>query len=149
MIDHQHCSSSHRLDQVEKSQIYGTTDWTIYSGSSETLHRRGGSTDQAGRTKSVCAFSSPFMTRLWQLLFSSETASPIDRGYASRSSKDAFLPVFVTDRSVPEFKIVREPIEGEAQFLIMDVQLPKVVTLVYSWRGPIYMSDLRRNLRKH
>lgn len=149
MIDHQHCSSSHRLDQVEKSQIHGTTDWTIYSGSSETLHRRSRSTDQAERTEHVCAFSSPSMALLWQLLFSSEPTSPIDRGYACWSSKDVFLPVFNTDRSVPEFKIVREPIEGDAQFLIMDIQLPKVVKLADSWRGPIYMSSLRRNLRKH
>ncbi|CAF2634384.1 unnamed protein product [Rotaria sp. Silwood2] len=28
--------------------------------------------------------------------------------------------------SVPEFKIIREPLEGDPNFLIMDVQLPKV-----------------------
>ena len=28
---------------------------------------------------------------------------------------------------MPEYRLVREPIEGEPQYLIMDVQLPKVV----------------------
>jgi hypothetical protein len=32
---------------------------------------------------------------------------------------------------VPEFKIIREPLEGDPNFLIMDIQLPKVVSLVY------------------
>jgi len=31
-------------------------------------------------------------------------------------------------RSVPEFKIIREPLEGDPEFLIMDIQLPKVVS---------------------
>jgi len=30
--------------------------------------------------------------------------------------------------STPEFKIVREPLEGDPNFLIMDIQLPKVVS---------------------
>jgi hypothetical protein len=34
---------------------------------------------------------------------------------------------FIIYRSIPEFKIVREPLEGDPEFLIMDIQLPKVV----------------------
>lgn len=30
--------------------------------------------------------------------------------------------------STPEFKIVREPLEGDPNFLIMDIQLPNVVS---------------------
>ena len=28
---------------------------------------------------------------------------------------------------MPEYRIIREPVEGEPQYLIMDVQLPNVV----------------------
>ncbi|CAF0745035.1 unnamed protein product [Adineta ricciae] len=28
--------------------------------------------------------------------------------------------------SIPEYKIIREPLEGDPEFLIMDIQLPKV-----------------------
>lgn len=30
---------------------------------------------------------------------------------------------------MPEFKIIREPLEGDPEFLIMDIQLPKVVRI--------------------
>lgn len=34
----------------------------------------------------------------------------------------------IMHRSVPEFKIIRDPLEGDPNFLIMDIQLPKVVS---------------------
>jgi len=56
--------------------------------------------------------------------------------------------------TTPEFKIIREPIEGEVEFLIMDVQLPKVKSaktltlelnsdhLILSTRSNIYHLDI-------
>jgi len=56
--------------------------------------------------------------------------------------------------SVPEFKIIREPLEGDLNFLIMDIQLPQVKTsktltldigtdrVVLSTRSNIYYLDI-------
>jgi len=56
--------------------------------------------------------------------------------------------------SIPEFKIIREPLEGDVNFLIMDIQLPKVKTsktltldigtdrIVLSTRSNIYHLDI-------
>jgi len=61
----------------------------------------------------------------------------------------------IIDRgSIPEFKIVREPFEGDPNFLIMDIQLPKVKSsktlsldigtdrIVLSTRSNVYYLDI-------
>ncbi|CAF1053286.1 unnamed protein product [Rotaria sordida] len=56
--------------------------------------------------------------------------------------------------SIPEFKIIREPLEGDPNFLIMDIQLPKVKSaktltldigidrIVLSTRSNVYYLDI-------
>ncbi|UJR14664.1 hypothetical protein I4U23_001657 [Adineta vaga] len=56
--------------------------------------------------------------------------------------------------SIPEFKIIREPLEGDPEFLIMDIQLPKVKSaktltldigtdrVVLSTRSNVYHLDI-------
>ncbi|CAF1436436.1 unnamed protein product, partial [Adineta ricciae] len=56
--------------------------------------------------------------------------------------------------SIPEYKIIREPLEGDPEFLIMDIQLPKVKSsktltldigtdrIVLSTRSNIYHLDI-------
>lgn len=60
----------------------------------------------------------------------------VDENKATETSVEKIRSSIETSENVernflgttPEFKILREPIEGEVEFLIMDVQLPKVVS---------------------